>query len=273
MQTVISSLTEKIMLAVYGPVETLEDIGTYVMPDGRELSSARDLYEYLKLAPSQFKRWCNSNIEDNAFAVVGTDYERFDVHVKVPNGGHKAAAEYAIHPDFAAKLCMVSKKSERAEEVRNFFVARNKKLASIEQGQTQVALADSQDDLILMLAQRNADNSRRLRALEAERADNQQRIGAVEQQVAQVVAKVTTVQTDFYTVAGWASLQKKKVPISEANVLGKRAANLSKAQGIEVGRVPDQRFGTVNAYHVDILKQVLPLPPGQSVSVIQLGRR
>lgn len=256
------------MLAVYGPVETLEDIGTYILPDGREWSSGRDLYEYLQLAPSQITRWCNTNIEKNLFATQGTDYECFDIYVET-GGGKKLVTEYAVHPDFAAKLGMISR-SARAEEVRSFFVARNHKLNAIEQGQQQVALPDSQDDLILMLAQRNADNSRRLRALEAERAADQQRLGSVEDRVAQVEAKAATVTTDFYTIAGWASLQKVSVPISRANELGRKAASLSKKQGVEIGKVADQRFGVVNCYHVSILRQVLPPSPSAGLVTVMV---
>ena len=41
--------------------------------------TARELYEFLELAPSQFARWAKSNIEGDDFYSEGTDWHRFDI--------------------------------------------------------------------------------------------------------------------------------------------------------------------------------------------------
>lgn len=120
------------------------------------------------------------------------------------------------------------------------------------------ALPQSQGELILMLAQQNVANEKRLLAVEQASATQQQQVNLIERQVAEVTARVTTINTDFFTVAGYASLQKKSVPTSAANALGRKAAALSKAQGYEVGKVSDARYGAVNSYHLDVLRQVIP---------------
>ncbi|WP_460618836.1 KilA-N domain-containing protein [Hymenobacter ruber] len=119
-------------------------------------------------------------------------------------------------------------------------------------------LPQTQGELILMLAQQNVANEKRLLAVEQASASQQQQVNQIERQVAEVTARVTTVNTDFFTVAGWASLQKKSVPTSTANALGRKAAALSKAQGYDVGKVSDARYGAVNSYHIDVLRQVIP---------------
>jgi hypothetical protein len=119
-------------------------------------------------------------------------------------------------------------------------------------------LPQTQGELILMLAQQNVANEKRLAAVEHHQVQQQQQVRAIEQQVAEVVAKQTTINTDFFTVAGWASLQKKSIPTSTANALGRKAAALSKAQGFDVGKVSDARYGKVNSYHKDVLRQVIP---------------
>ncbi len=134
-------------------------------------------------------------------------------------------------------------------------------------GKVELA-ALSPAEILLQQCQQLVDHEKRMKQLEAERAADQQRIGAVEQKMAEVVAKTTTSPTEFYTIAGWASLQGLSIPTSKANELGRKAAALSKKQGIEIGKVPDQRYGLVGAYHVSILRQILPPPPGTSLAMV-----
>ena len=253
----------KLMLQQRGPILFLEDIGTYTRPNGEEWSSVRDLYEYLELAPSVFSRWCNSNIQNNAFAIEGIDYEQLNTYVELQNGGEKAVIEYAVHPDFGAKLCMVSR-SAKAEEVRNWFLARNKKLAVIEQqAASVVALPQDPDDLILMLAQRNAEHSRELRAIKAEqeaarieRENNQQQLASVEQKIEEVAARQVLTEVEYFAIKGWAKLQKKSVTEEQAKDLGRKASKLSRERGVRVDKLPNGTYGTVNSYHCSILQDI-----------------
>lgn len=47
--------------------------------------------------------------------------------------------------------------------------------------------------------------------------------------------------------------------LSQALMLSKDAAALSREQGYEIRKADDERFGTVNSYHVDVLDQVFQL--------------
>jgi len=231
---------DKLMQGSKGPVVNLEDIGTYTRPNGEEWSSVRDLYEYLGLAPAAFTRWCKSNIDKNAFAVEEVDYERINMYVETFNGGQKPALEYSVHPDFGAKLCMISR-SPKAEEVRNWFLARNKRLAALEAAAPALpAVPQTQSELILMLAQNNVDQERR--------------VSAVEVQVKELTARIETSDTNYYTVAGYASKIGKLIPREQAVGYGRRAGKISRDNGAPVGSVHDPRFGSVNTYHKDILK-------------------
>lgn len=69
-------------------------------------------------------------------------------------------------------------------------------------------------------------------------------------------AKVTTHNEDYYTVAGYASLRGLNVDINRANMIGRKASRLSREYEYSIGKTKDPRFGTVNTYHVDILKEV-----------------
>ena len=69
-------------------------------------------------------------------------------------------------------------------------------------------------------------------------------------------AKVTTHDENYFTVAGYASLRGLNIDVNKANMLGRKASKLSKEYGYDVAKVKDSRYGTVNSYHVDILKEV-----------------
>ena len=86
--------------------------------------------------------------------------------------------------------------------------------------------------------------------------EQEKRLNAVEDKIKQIDAKVTTHSEDYYTIAGYASLRGIKVDINKANMLGRKASNLSREYGYDIGNAKDVRFGTVNTYHADILKEV-----------------
>ena len=61
------------------------------------------------------------------------------------------------------------------------------------------------------------------------------------------------------TVLGFCRTQGFTVSMPEAVRLGKEAARISREENVQIKRVPDDRFGTVNAYHKAILQRVLSL--------------
>lgn len=84
----------------------------------------------------------------------------------------------------------------------------------------------------------------------------EQRMNHIEQKVQHLEAKVRTSETDYYTISWYCAIKNKKVPLSKANLLGKKCAKLSRELDYEIGKVRDQKYGTVNTYHIDILEQV-----------------
>lgn len=88
----------------------------HIDQDGR--MTARELYAFLELNPSQYSRWAKANIVDNQFAAEGVDYFPFDVNVE---RGGQASTDYLLTIDFAKKLCMVSK-SPKGEAARDYFL-------------------------------------------------------------------------------------------------------------------------------------------------------
>lgn len=79
---------------------------------------------------------------------------------------------------------------------------------------------------------------------------------AIQDDIKRLKAKVTTHNDDYFTVAGYASLLGLNVDINKANMLGRKESKLSREYGYDIGKAKDTRYGSVNTYHVDILKEV-----------------
>lgn len=64
------------------------------------------------------------------------------------------------------------------------------------------------------------------------------------------------IDDDYLTVSGYSSLRGLNVDINKVNMLGRKASKLSREYGYDIGKAKDTRYGEVNTYHVDILKEV-----------------
>lgn len=84
--------------------------------DENGMTTARALYEFLELAPSQFSRWAKQNIEKNDFFEEYSDWIGFDI---MSNGN--SCKDYRLTTEFAKHLCMESH-SEKGKTARNYFI-------------------------------------------------------------------------------------------------------------------------------------------------------
>lgn len=76
----------------------------------------------------------------------------------------------------------------------------------------------------------------------------------VKEDVKRLESKMITVPNEYYTIAGYANLKGKKIDVTRARQIGIYAGKLSRKYGYEIGHVSDARFGTINSYHLDILR-------------------
>lgn len=84
--------------------------------DDNGMTTARNLYEFLGLAPTQFARWSRVHIENNEFYEENTDWVGFDI---MSNGN--SCKDYRVTTDFAKHLCMESH-SEKGKIARQYFI-------------------------------------------------------------------------------------------------------------------------------------------------------
>lgn len=195
--------------------------------------TARELYEFLYSDLNNFTRWSKTNIENDDFYTEGVDWQGYFI---MKNGNE--AREYSLTIDFAKHLCMLSR-TERGKEARNYFVECEKRSTK------PMCMED------MMIAQLQSMKEVRLQI-------EQNAAGLIDanNNIKRLESKITTIPTEYFTIAGYASLRGVKVDISKANLLGRRGAKLSRQHGIDIGKVSDSKFGQVNTYHLDILKEL-----------------
>ena len=87
--------------------------------DENGMTTAKKLYEFLELNPSNYSKWYKTNIIDNQFADEGTDYEVFVPNDENPQGG-RPTQDFKLTARFAKKLSM-TQKNQRGEEARDYF--------------------------------------------------------------------------------------------------------------------------------------------------------
>jgi hypothetical protein len=62
--------------------------------------------------------------------------------------------------------------------------------------------------------------------------------------------------TGYFTISAWCKFNKKFISLRDAKSKGREAKRISKEWGVDIGRVPDERYGEVNSYREDILEEV-----------------
>lgn len=93
------------------PIEIALDI------DNEGMTTARKLYAFLELSPSNYSKWCKSNILENEFADENVDYWAFVLN---DEWGGQATTDYKLTAHFAKKLS-VKGNSEKSEQAREYF--------------------------------------------------------------------------------------------------------------------------------------------------------
>lgn len=86
--------------------------------EGKDVVSAKELYDGLGLNRSEWSRWHKRNIEENEFFKENVDWVGF---VIAPNRGGKPIQDFAITLEFAKHIAMMTR-TEKSHEYRNYFI-------------------------------------------------------------------------------------------------------------------------------------------------------
>lgn len=79
----------------------------------------------------------------------------------------------------------------------------------------------------------------------------------IKDHVGELEAKILSIDENYYSVSGYCSLEGIDCPLDKAKKWGYDATKVSQQQNKEIGKAYDAKYGNVNTYHIDILKQII----------------
>ena len=214
--------------------------------------NARELHEFLEVG-KDFSTWIKSRIEQY-------DFSENDDYISLPRMGEQTRGgqnkiDYIISLDMAKELSMVEK-NDKGKEARKYFIEcekiakqQAKPMSTLELMAYSVKILQEQEAKVLRIEAEQRDMSIKQLSIATKQVETDNKIRLIE-------AKVTTSNSDYYSVSGYASLKgHRHLDVRRANLIGRLAAKLSREYDIEVGKVKDERYGHVNTYHIDILNE------------------
>jgi anti-repressor protein len=195
---------------------------------GSGVVSARELHQFLEVK-TDFKDWMPRMLE------YGFEENKdFSAFLSESTGG-RPSKEFALTIDTAKEISMIQR-SEKGKEARQYFI-QCEKIAK------EVKILSPLDIMQIAIDQLKSQESR---------------ISKTEQAVLMLEARTTT-RSNYFTIAGFATLNKINCGLKLASSLGKRASALCNQRNIPTEDMPDPRFGKVKLYPVTILEEVFSM--------------
>ena len=99
-------------------------------------------------------------------------------------------------------------------------------------------------DLIIQAAQE-------MKKIEVRQIEHDQRL-----QILEAKQHQNSGETGYWTISAWCKLNNLTLSLEDAKRKGRQASRLSSEWNAPLGRVSDERFGTVNSYREDVLGEV-----------------
>ena len=213
------------MAKVVKSIDTDKHDPSIIKHEGKWCVSARESHLALGYDPSNWKKWYQRNILRNPFAIPGQDY--FELVLSTSR-----TRDFALTLDFAKKLAMQAR-TERGEQVRDYFLECEERLKATKNLSTPTAI-------LLEAARRLHDHEQQIHNLS-------ERVSAIE---------TTSAGAGYYSVVGFASKKKRYVDLRTAAALGSKASAACRRIGAVCGQIPDPRFGTIRTYPQEVLEAV-----------------
>lgn len=189
---------------------------------------ARELHGFLEVK-TRFNDWINRRIDEYGFT-QGIDFT-------ILKNEHNEISYLKLSIDMAKELCMVEK-NERGKQARKYFIEVEKKWkASIESKTPTQMLAYIAQQMVIA---------------EQQQLEQAKRLDNVEDKLLLLAA-----DSDYRTVRGLARVMGVSISEKAAADLGKRATAICKNMGLHIGKVADERHGSVNSYPIRVLEPLM----------------
>lgn len=208
-------------------------IPVQVNSDGVQTVNARDLHAFLE-SGQEFRHWIKSRIEQYGL-VEGQDFTTSENFIR---GGK--ATDYHCTLDMAKELAMVERNA-KGKQARQYFIECEKVAR-----QRNQKVADPRTAALIESLVRFDQLEQQQKVLQAQTAALTDRLDQIE-----------TAQTHFTVVGYMNTVAHKSIPLTEASSIGRKATKLCKERDLDIGSVPDPRFGRANTYPKHILDEVL----------------
>jgi len=198
--------------------------------NGKRAVSARELHSFLE-AKERFANWIARQFQYGF--IENVDF----VGCKEFNAlANQELNDYALTIDCAKEISMLQK-SDKGKEARQYFIEMEKIAVNALQPL-------SESELILRSAQMLVSLERNQKAIEA-------RVKAIEERP-QINSEV-----QHFSILGFCNNIHKQISINEAKIYGQKCRRLCNELGMVIGKIADPRFGSVNTYPLDILREVI----------------
>ena len=210
--------------------------------NGAEVNSvnARDLHAVLE-SKTDFSNWIKRRLEETD-AVENVDFIVFTKNGENSNGG-RPQVEYILSTDIAKEIAMLER-NEIGKKVRRYFIEAEK---AYKRDKTAV----SQLDYMQMQLNLMKEQDRKIHELE----DKTDEIHKEQLKTKHNINRLLS-NDRYMTIIAFMKLYGISQKGHHIPSLGKKAKKLSIEQGAFMGAVIDPRYGRVNTYDVEILKQL-----------------
>lgn len=113
------------------------------------------------------------------------------------------------------------------------------------------------------------EHDQKIKEIQRRQADQEAYIAETKQEVKQVTKKAEEAfeaaaaalqhkfgERDYYSILAFCSAHNIKLGQGEAKIRGAQASKLSREKDKKIIKIPDERYGKVGSYHIDILRKV-----------------
>lgn len=193
---------------------------------GNQAVSARELHDYLEVN-SNFTTWCNRMFN------YGFEEDLDFIPILEESQGGRPRQDFVLTLDCAKEISMLQR-NEKGKEARRYFIEVEKRAKQIVKQLSPAEQLLQNAQLLVAQEKKLTEHDNRLRELEAK----------------------TTTKPEYYTIAGYGSLNGISVNIKVASKLGREASRICRNKGLMTDEIPDPRFGKVKMYPKQVLNEV-----------------